>query len=107
MVRAEKSGPLPIRVLKRRERRVPESMALALDDAGERGSLAGFGGGEKFLVERRRAGRTPRDFINVHLRDDALDFYRRQGDARGRQFRSEEHTSELQSLRHLVCRLLL
>src|SRR5437899_5534557 len=24
-----------------------------------------------------------------------------------RQFRSEEHTSELQSLRHLVCRLLL
>src|SRR5205814_10631383 len=26
---------------------------------------------------------------------------------RSRQFRSEEHTSELQSLRHLVCRLLL
>src|SRR5438045_5871391 len=25
----------------------------------------------------------------------------------GRWFRSEEHTSELQSLRHLVCRLLL
>src|SRR5262245_44729599 len=25
----------------------------------------------------------------------------------GRRFRSEEHTSELQSLRHLVCRLLL
>src|SRR5947199_2442771 len=25
----------------------------------------------------------------------------------GRVFRSEEHTSELQSLRHLVCRLLL
>src|SRR5262245_52393553 len=25
----------------------------------------------------------------------------------GREFRSEEHTSELQSLRHLVCRLLL
>src|SRR5436853_4208317 len=26
---------------------------------------------------------------------------------RGRKHRSEEHTSELQSLRHLVCRLLL
>src|SRR5438045_8976717 len=26
---------------------------------------------------------------------------------RTREFRSEEHTSELQSLRHLVCRLLL
>src|SRR5262245_64296382 len=26
---------------------------------------------------------------------------------RARKFRSEEHTSELQSLRHLVCRLLL
>src|SRR5258705_5142509 len=36
---------------------------------------------------------------------------RRQGAAAGRQawrgLRSEEHTSELQSLRHLVCRLLL
>src|SRR5258705_7246422 len=30
------------------------------------------------------------------------------GDVRGQHFaRSEEHTSELQSLRHLVCRLLL
>src|ERR1035441_10804464 len=27
--------------------------------------------------------------------------------SRSEQFRSEEHTSELQSLRHLVCRLLL
>src|SRR5437899_4627181 len=27
--------------------------------------------------------------------------------SRGESFRSEEHTSELQSLRHLVCRLLL
>src|SRR5687767_15333101 len=36
---------------------------------------------------------------------------RRRGDARGRgrvsPFRSEEHTSELQSLAYLVCRLLL
>src|SRR5262245_66016188 len=28
-------------------------------------------------------------------------------ESRGRRVRSEEHTSELQSLRHLVCRLLL
>src|SRR5262245_62957864 len=32
--------------------------------------------------------------------------HRRDG-SRGRRRRSEEHTSELQSLRHLVCRLLL
>src|SRR5258705_10185941 len=29
------------------------------------------------------------------------------GQVEGREARSEEHTSELQSLRHLVCRLLL
>src|SRR5205814_8465469 len=32
---------------------------------------------------------------------------RRRRDMRGHGYRSEEHTSELQSLRHLVCRLLL
>src|SRR5438045_5716215 len=32
---------------------------------------------------------------------------RRRADARREYPRSEEHTSELQSLRHLVCRLLL
>src|SRR5437899_3529093 len=37
-------------------------------------------------------------FIDAH---DGLPTYRRMG------LRSEEHTSELQSLRHLVCRLLL
>src|SRR5438045_7536898 len=31
----------------------------------------------------------------------------RQADGRAMSYRSEEHTSELQSLRHLVCRLLL
>src|SRR5205814_9719151 len=31
----------------------------------------------------------------------------RAGPSAGRRLRSEEHTSELQSLRHLVCRLLL
>src|SRR5436853_5049253 len=48
--------------------------------------------------------------------DDVLDETRRAGlrfafvaigDNRRRMDRSEEHTSELQSLRHLVCRLLL
>src|SRR5205814_10450929 len=38
-----------------------------------------------------------------HLQQ-ALDLHRQLGNRRGR---SEEHTSELQSLRHLVCRLLL
>src|SRR5258705_4911410 len=41
----------------------------------------------------------------------AVQPFRRRGQARGgeaaRAPRSEEHTSELQSLRHLVCRLLL
>src|SRR5258705_4257660 len=37
------------------------------------------------------------------IHDQALE--RRPGD--DREWRSEEHTSELQSLRHLVCRLLL
>src|SRR5205814_10669172 len=35
------------------------------------------------------------------------DLDRRNGHAAERKLRSEEHTSELQSLRHLVCRLLL
>src|SRR5437899_6365784 len=33
--------------------------------------------------------------------------YRNRGDGTFEDVRSEEHTSELQSLRHLVCRLLL
>src|SRR5437899_5489707 len=38
--------------------------------------------------------------------EPAAPLLRRHGPAQGRE-RSEEHTSELQSLRHLVCRLLL
>src|ERR1039458_10621050 len=34
-------------------------------------------------------------------------FFSHEPDIRGQHVRSEEHTSELQSLRHLVCRLLL
>src|SRR5258705_11164037 len=50
----------------------------------------------------RRRGRG--DHEREHEQDaDDLDCLRR----RQREQRSEEHTSELQSLRHLVCRLLL
>src|SRR5258705_9256246 len=58
--------------------------------------------GERRLLHRDTAGE--------HLasravdRDDVALLHR---DAAGLQGRSEEHTSELQSLRHLVCRLLL
>src|SRR5258705_8542519 len=41
--------------------------------------------------------------LAIHLMDIRLAALRN----RWREFRSEEHTSELQSLRHLVCRLLL
>src|SRR5687768_18197319 len=40
-------------------------------------------------------------------RDDHPEAVRRAGLQRHRPFRSEEHTSELQSRLHLVCRLLL
>src|SRR5262245_22158795 len=54
-------------------------------------------------------GVAPADLRLAERRRDLLlqareDFARR---LRGREDRSEEHTSELQSLRHLVCRLLL
>src|SRR5438093_8290911 len=62
------------------------------------------------LIEKVRADDGP-----VHLRDDAIkprvaeeargDLYA--GLRRGHIARSEEHTSELQSLTNLVCRLLL
>src|SRR5947199_7479944 len=43
-----------------------------------------------------------RDLLGSRLRD-----VRSLGEALPHHIRSEEHTSELQSLRHLVCRLLL
>src|SRR2546425_2041184 len=57
--------------------------------------------------EVRRPGRVPRDHASRGVRDEPI------GDRRGRLVpdwlitRSEEHTSELQSLAYLVCRLLL
>src|SRR5258705_8988011 len=56
------------------------------------------------LVEPR--GRTVRAPLEHHARA-AVDEGRADGSASGFYQRSEEHTSELQSLRHLVCRLLL
>src|SRR5262245_63417319 len=43
--------------------------------------------------------------MDARVRDEAAD--RLDAALGGMQARSEEHTSELQSLRHLVCRLLL
>src|SRR5437899_8614706 len=50
-------------------------------------------------------GRRARRHRERNARDDHLPGGRRRGHAVEQ--RSEEHTSELQSLRHLVCRLLL
>src|SRR5205814_2520562 len=74
-------------------------------------------------LSRPWAGRTPASFVPPRLRRPALGpsrtsrgprrLCRRSLPTRGacpcasRAQRSEEHTSELQSLRHLVCRLLL
>src|SRR5438045_3070217 len=58
----------------------------------------------------RRAGRSRRNQAVAGLRDDPRQRASRARDraqARRHATRSEEHTSELQSLRHLVCRLLL
>src|SRR5262245_33135492 len=52
------------------------------------------------LRRRNRRGRRGRR-LGLGLLDELV------GAARLRRPRSEEHTSELQSLRHLVCRLLL
>src|SRR5690348_17610350 len=45
------------------------------------------------------------DVVRLHVRDQAVDALVR--DFQARLLRSEEHTSELQSPVHLVCRLLL
>src|SRR5687767_15347376 len=60
------------------------------------------------IVLRRLKGRFPK--IKVHLREGAQPQFERwlqDRIAAGRLRRSEEHTSELQSLAYLVCRLLL
>src|SRR5204862_7472961 len=56
------------------------------------------------LAARRRAAGILYAGIGCGARDDGRQVY---GGEPGRQERSEEHTSELQSRRDLVCRLLL
>src|SRR3989442_9383790 len=57
------------------------------------------------------AEREPRHLPGIHPRASRVDhppfLAGREDDQRGRPERSEEHTSELQSRPHLVCRLLL
>src|SRR2546422_4026427 len=74
--------------------------SLVLDD--EHG--LGFGGGGR-LGRRSRRRRRDRDLGDPRQ----VDLERRSGAgvARDADLRSEEHTSELQSRLHLVCRLLL
>src|SRR5689334_24104295 len=45
-----------------------------------------------------------REGLNLHVRETAIELVL---ETRGQEHRSEEHTSELQSQFHLVCRLLL
>src|SRR5437899_4337223 len=68
----------------------PEGLVLDLDD--QIVTLLPAQGG---LVERK------------HVLDDPADLLLDELARQGIELRSEEHTSELQSLRHLVCRLLL
>src|SRR5258705_9414292 len=75
-------------------------VSLALLAAGGTQLIEGL---ERFAYDWgvRASTRTPSDKISVIAID------KRSIDNIGRWPRSEEHTSELQSLRHLVCRLLL
>src|SRR5258705_8231000 len=71
-------------------------------------------GVEKLLTQGRRNGKTARQVLSIH--DGQVDFVlftqvlyalQHRTCVNNTKSRSEEHTSELQSLRHLVCRLLL
>src|SRR6267143_5706762 len=80
---------------------------LAGDVQTEPDSLPALGRGTAERVEDPLAValRNGRPFV-VHRDFDAVR-RRREGNAHGLVLRSEEHTSELQSQFHLVCRLLL
>src|SRR5687767_15506151 len=69
-----------------RSHRAPPAAARAVARAGRNGARTGPGGGR---------GRRRRPLVHAVVR------------RRRRTLRSEEHTSELQSLAYLVCRLLL
>src|SRR5262245_64448800 len=64
------------------------------------------------FVRQRAKDAGEHEVLQKHLRalgtaPPPLDLYRELSRQRAAATRSEEHTSELQSLRHLVCRLLL
>src|SRR5690625_6031235 len=57
---------------------------------------------DKYRVEWRETGKG----VNITL-PNVIAKHKQQGDKAIKELRSEEHTSELQSRGHLVCRLLL
>src|SRR5258705_2650111 len=63
--------------------------------------------GEAWRGSKRLQTEQARDARSRDAHQRAPRTLERGGCARGARRRSEEHTSELQSLRHLVCRLLL
>src|SRR5205814_4056408 len=83
------------------------SLHAALPILSPRGAAGSGARGAAARVRSRRAGDLARRTAG---REASRARVRRAGDP-GRddasRYRSEEHTSELQSLRHLVCRLLL
>src|SRR5438045_6931397 len=84
----------------------PTRRSSDLRSRGGNARGAGEGNG-RGGVDVRRGGRTQQaaeHHVDVHRVSDIVDIDLAGADAGGR---SEEHTSELQSLRHLVCRLLL
>src|SRR5262245_62853347 len=93
----------------------PRTVPLLLLQKAEVGqplleSRGPFAGGVSVLVAHAEAvacaGVNMQFSRNAHLFELQIDFGHSLRDV-GTIFRSEEHTSELQSLRHLVCRLLL
>src|SRR5437899_3403932 len=105
-----------------REYRLGESVIRAVDavslsvEKGEFLALLGSSGSGKSTLLSMMAGLDRPTSGAIRVRDrnlaeldkDELARYRRETVGMVFQsFRSEEHTSELQSLRHLVCRLLL
>src|SRR5205814_4063459 len=61
----------------------------------------------QFFVRNANSDAVPLDAISTIKNIAGPEFTLRYNEYRSAQIRSEEHTSELQSLRHLVCRLLL
>src|ERR1035438_3262729 len=104
-------GPVEFREWKQQLERIDEILGLGgVEEVFQRLSLARRNEDERAAAEKEK--RAYRDLSNVEqasyqrLSSQAL----RCNVARtltGESFRSEEHTSELQSLMHLVCRLLL